>query len=91
LGGTIGDIEGRPFIEAFRQLQFRVGRENFMNIHVSLIVESGAVGEQKTKPTQNSIAELRGEGLWPDLVSHCSSSVLHNKQFYRLSCEVTSR
>lgn len=68
LGGTTGDIEGRPFIEAFRQFQFRVGRENFMNVHVSLIVETGPAGEHKTKPTQNSVATLRGEGIWPDLV-----------------------
>jgi len=67
LGGTIGDIEGMPFIEAFRQFQFRVGKENFCNVHVSLIPVQN--GEHKTKPTQNSVKELRGLGLSPDLVS----------------------
>ena len=52
LGGTIGDIEGMPFVEAFRQFQFRVGRENFCSIHVSLVPQPKATGEHKTKPTQ---------------------------------------
>ncbi|KAG7266735.1 hypothetical protein CRUP_022142 [Coryphaenoides rupestris] len=68
LGGTVGDIESMPFIEAFRQFQFKVKRENFCNIHVSLIPQPSATGEQKTKPTQNSVRELRGLGLSPDLV-----------------------
>lgn len=67
LGGTIGDIEGMPFIEAFRQFQFRVKRENFCNVHVSLIPVQN--GEHKTKPTQNSVKELRGLGISPDMVS----------------------
>lgn len=69
LGGTVGDIESMPFIEAFRQFQFKVKRENFCNIHVSLVPQPSATGEQKTKPTQNSVRELRGLGLSPDLVS----------------------
>uniref|UniRef100_A0A3B3QBJ3 CTP synthase n=1 Tax=Paramormyrops kingsleyae TaxID=1676925 RepID=A0A3B3QBJ3_9TELE len=68
LGGTVGDIESMPFIEAFRQFQFKVKRENFCNIHVSLVPQPSATGEQKTKPTQNSVRELRGLGLSPDLV-----------------------
>ncbi|GAB1607828.1 CTP synthase 1-like isoform X1 [Argonauta hians] len=68
LGGTIGDIEGMPFVEAFRQFQFRVKRENFCNVHVSLIPQPHATGEQKTKPTQASVRELRGLGLCPDLI-----------------------
>jgi CTP synthase len=68
LGGTIGDIEGMPFVEAFRQFQFRVGLENFCNIHVSLVPQPSATGEQKTKPTQNSVRQLRGLGLSPDLI-----------------------
>uniref|UniRef100_A0A672YC13 CTP synthase n=1 Tax=Sphaeramia orbicularis TaxID=375764 RepID=A0A672YC13_9TELE len=60
LGGTVGDIESMPFIEAFRQFQFKVKRENFCNIHVSLIPQPNTTGEQKTKPTQNSVRELRG-------------------------------
>ncbi|XP_061483195.1 CTP synthase 2 isoform X6 [Rhineura floridana] len=68
LGGTIGDIEGMPFIEAFRQFQFKAKRENFCNIHVSLVPQPNATGEQKTKPTQNSVRALRGLGLSPDLI-----------------------
>ena len=68
LGGTVGDIESAPFIEAMRQFQFRVGHENFCLVHVSLIPVVGSVGEQKTKPTQSSVRDLRGLGLSPDLV-----------------------
>jgi CTP synthase len=73
LGGTVGDIESAPFIEAMRQFQFRVGHENFFLIHVSLIPVVGSVGEQKTKPTQASVRDLRGLGLSPDLIA-CRSS-----------------
>jgi CTP synthase len=66
LGGTIGDIESMSFIEAFRQFQFRVKRENFCNVHVSLIPIQN--GEHKTKPTQNSVKELRGLGISPDIL-----------------------
>ncbi|RKO89681.1 CTP synthase N-terminus-domain-containing protein [Blyttiomyces helicus] len=69
LGGTVGDIESAPFIEAMRQFQFRVGHENFCLIHVSLIPVVGSVGEQKTKPTQASVRDLRGLGLNPDLIA----------------------
>jgi len=68
LGGTIGDIEGMPFVEAFRQFQFKAKRENFMNVHVSLVPKPTATGEHKTKPTQASVRELRGLGLSPDLI-----------------------
>jgi len=66
LGGTVGDIESAPFVEAMRQFQFRVGHENFALIHVSLVPVIG--GEQKTKPTQAAIRDLRGLGLVPDMV-----------------------
>jgi CTP synthase len=66
LGGTVGDIESAPFIEAMRQFQFRVGPSNFALIHVSLVPDMH--GEQKTKPTQATIRDLRGLGLLPDLV-----------------------
>lgn len=68
LGGTIGDIEGMPFVEAFRQFQFRVKKENFCCVHVSLVPQPKATGEHKTKPTQASVRELRGLGLSPDLI-----------------------
>jgi CTP synthase len=66
LGGTVGDIESAPFVEAMRQFQFRVGHENFALVYVSLIPVVG--GEQKTKPTQAGVRDLRGLGLLPDLV-----------------------
>ena len=68
LGGTIGDIESMPFVEAFRQFQFKVKRENFCNVHVSLVPRPSATGEHKTKPTQASVRELRGLGLSPDII-----------------------
>lgn len=67
LGGTVGDIESAPFIEAMRQFQFRVGHANFALIHVSLVPDMH--GEQKTKPTQATVRDLRGLGLMPDLVA----------------------
>lgn len=67
LGGTVGDIESAPFVEALRQFQFRVGPENFALMHVSLVPIVN--GEQKTKPTQASIRDLRGLGLTPDLIA----------------------
>eukprot|EP00122_Pirum_gemmata_P006132 Pgem_evm1s5600 len=66
LGGTVGDIESAPFVEAMRQFQFRVGHENFCAMHVSLVPITGG-GEQKTKPTQASVRDLRGLGLSPDI------------------------
>ncbi len=68
LGGTVGDIESAPFVEALRQFQFRVGRENFVLVHVSLVPVIGVVGEQKTKPTQHTVKELRAAGLSPDFL-----------------------
>lgn len=68
LGGTVGDIESMPFIEAMRQFQFRVGRDNICEVHVSLVPVLGVVGEQKTKPTQQSVRELRALGLSPDII-----------------------
>lgn len=67
LGGTVGDIESAPFVEALRQFQFRIGRENFALIHVSLVPDMH--GEQKTKPTQTTVHALRGLGLLPDLIA----------------------
>lgn len=67
LGGTVGDIESAPFVEAMRQFQFRVGYENFALIHVSLVPDMH--GEQKTKPTQTTVHALRGLGLLPDLIA----------------------
>ncbi|SSD59425.1 probable CTP synthase [Saccharomycodes ludwigii] len=74
LGGTVGDIESAPFIEALRQFQFRVGRDNFCLIHVSLVPVIH--GEQKTKPTQAAIKDLRSLGLTPDMIAcRCSEKL----------------
>ena len=68
LGGTVGDIESAPFIEALRQFQFRAGKGNVCFVHVSLVPVMGPVGEQKTKPTQHTVKELRGLGIIPDIL-----------------------
>jgi len=67
VGGTVGDIEGQAFIEAIRQLRREVGRENALYIHVTLVPELGG-GELKTKPTQQSVRELRSLGIQPDII-----------------------
>ncbi len=68
VGGTVGDIESQPFLEALRQLRSDLGRENTMYIHVTWLPYIGATGELKTKPTQHSVAELRSIGISPDMV-----------------------
>ena len=73
LGGTVGDIESAPFVEAMRQLRFRAGKDNFCQIHVSLVPVVS--GEQKTKPTQQAIRDARSVGMAPDLV--CFLSILY--------------
>ncbi|MGB9886597.1 MAG: CTP synthase [Moorellales bacterium] len=68
IGGTVGDIESLPFLEAIRQLKSDVGRQNVMYIHVTLVPYLKAAGEAKTKPTQHSVKELRGLGIQPDVI-----------------------
>jgi CTP synthase len=68
VGGTVGDIESLPFLEAIRQFRFDVGKENTFNIHLTLIPFIAAAGELKTKPTQKTVAELRGIGIQPDMI-----------------------
>jgi len=68
IGGTVGDIEGLPFLEAIRQMRLDVGRENTLYIHVTLLPYISATGEIKTKPTQHSVRELRGIGIQPDII-----------------------
>ncbi|QMS56846.1 CTP synthase [Kocuria varians] len=76
IGGTVGDIESQPFIEAARQVRQDVGRRNVFYLHVSLIPFIGPSGELKTKPTQHSVATLRGLGIQPDaLVLRCDRDV----------------
>ncbi len=68
IGGTIGDIESLPFLEAIRQMRVDVGRENTVYIHVTLLPYISSTGEIKTKPTQHSVRELRGIGIQPDII-----------------------
>ena len=68
VGGTVGDIESQPFLEAIRQFQHQVGRENAILIHVTLVPYLKASGELKTKPTQASVKELQGMGIQPDII-----------------------
>ncbi|MCI0476965.1 MAG: CTP synthase [Anaerolineales bacterium] len=68
VGGTVGDIEGLPFLEAIRQMRKDIGRENVMYIHVTLLPHIGSTGELKTKPTQHSVKELRSIGIQPDVI-----------------------
>jgi len=68
LGGTVGDIESMPYIEAMRQLHSEVGDENCIFVHTTLIPIVSSVGEQKTKPTQHSVKELRSLGVQPDII-----------------------
>ena len=68
IGGTIGDIESQPFIEAIRQVGLEVGRENALYIHVTLVPYLKASGEHKSKPTQHSVKELQGMGIFPNII-----------------------
>ena len=68
VGGTVGDIESLPFLEAIRQLRFEVGATNFVLVHVMLVPYIGAAGEMKTKPTQHSVMKLREIGIQPEIL-----------------------
>jgi len=68
VGGTVGDIEGQAYLEAIRQMRRELGRGNSLSIQVTLLPEIGATGELKTKPTQQSVRELRGMGIQPDII-----------------------
>ncbi|THU61991.1 hypothetical protein C4D60_Mb01t00430 [Musa balbisiana] len=90
LGGTIGDIESMPFIEALGQFSYRVGPGNFCLVHVSLVPVLKAVGEPKTKPTQHSVRGLRGLGLTPNILACRSDKPLdiNIKEKLSLFCHV---
>jgi CTP synthase len=68
IGGTVGDIEGLPFLESIRQMRVDLGRNNTVYIHVTLLPYLSSTGETKTKPTQHSVRELRGIGIQPDII-----------------------
>jgi CTP synthase len=76
VGGTVGDIESLPFLEAIRQMRKDVGRANVLYVHVTLLPELAATGELKTKPTQHSVKELRGIGIQPDVIVLRSDSAV---------------
>mgnify|MGYP001183219399 FL=1 len=90
IGGTVGDIEGLPFLEAIRQIVSRVGRENVLYCHVTLVPYISAAGELKTKPTQHSVNELRRIGIQPDIIVCRSQYELGNeiKDKIALFCNV---
>jgi CTP synthase len=93
-GGTVGDIEGLPFLESFRQLRNEEKRGDILLIHVTLVPTLSAVGEPKTKPTQHSVKELRAIGLQPDIIVARSESgplPAPQKQKIALYCSVEQR
>ncbi|EBF5432731.1 CTP synthase [Campylobacter coli] len=90
IGGTVGDIEGLPFLEAIRALRLEVGKNNAINIHLTLVPFIKAAGELKTKPTQHSVGELRRIGISPDMIICRSEKALDRdlKDKIAISCGV---
>ena len=93
VGGTLGDIEILPFLEAIRQFRNMVGRDNVCYIHVTLVPFIGPSGEQKTKPTQHSVTELRSRGIQPDIIVCRSEEPLSEdlKRKISMMCDVDER
>lgn len=85
IGGTIGDIESQPFIEAVRQISLEVGRKNSLFIHVTLVPYLHASGEHKSKPTQHSVKELQGMGVNPDIIVLRCDEPLEKSIFNKIS------
>ena len=92
VGGTVGDIEGLPFLEAIRQMRNEVGRDNVFYIHVTMLPHMSATGELKTKPTQHSVKELRAIGIQPDAIICRSDNPIPPslKEKISLFCDVPS-
>jgi len=93
IGGTVGDIEGIPFLEAIRQFRLDVGRENSLFLHVTLIPVVGAAREPKTKPTQHSVSKLLEIGIVPDIILCRAQSELSDEMRSKISlfCNVEER
>ena len=93
IGGTVGDIEGLPFLEAIRALKLEVGKNNAMNVHLTLVPFIKAAGELKTKPTQHSVGELRRIGISPDMIICRSEKPLNTelKDKIAVSCGVEKK
>lgn len=90
IGGTVGDIESLPFLEAIRQVKKEVGKNDVLYIHVTLVPYIGAAGELKTKPTQHSVKELRSIGITPDILVCRSERPMTNDMIAKLAlfCDV---
>ena len=93
VGGTVGDIEILPFLEAIRQFRKEAGRDNVCYVHVTLVPFIGPSGEQKTKPTQHSVTELRSRGIQPDVIVCRSEEPLSSSLKRKISnlCDVDER
>ena len=93
VGGTVGDIEGQPFVEAIRQMRNDIGRDNVLYIHVTYLPYIAPTGELKTKPTQHSVRELRGMGIQPDAIICRSDEEVSDeiKQKISVYCDVPLR
>lgn len=93
IGGTVGDIESLPFLEAARQMRLEEGFENVLYVHVTLVPVLEVVGEQKTKPTQHSVQELRRIGIQPDIIVARSKEQLRNgpRKKIALFCNVDEK
>ena len=90
IGGTVGDIESQPFLEALRQMRNEVGRENIFFVHVTWLPFIGATGELKTKPTQHSVAELRSIGISPNMIIARSDQPIEKELLEKIAlfCDV---
>jgi CTP synthase len=93
IGGTVGDIESQPFIEAIRQMRTDVGRDNTLYIHMTFLPYIGATGELKTKPTQHSVRELRGLGIQPHVIGARADHPVPNAVIDKIAlfCDVEPR
>ena len=93
IGGTVGDIEILPFLEAVRQFRNEVGRDNVCYVHVTLVPFIGPSGEQKTKPTQHSVTELRSRGIQPDIIVCRSDEPISDQLKRKISnqCDVDQK
>ncbi len=93
VGGTVGDIEGQPFLEAIRQMRKEESRHDTLSVHVTLLPYLGASGELKTKPTQHSVRELRSMGVLPDVIICRSDRPMKSELKAKISlfCDVESR
>lgn len=93
IGGTVGDIESQPFMEALRQMKNEIGRENLFFVHVTWLPHIGATGELKTKPTQHSVAELRSIGISPNMIIARSDYAVEQELVEKIAlfCDVEKR